>query len=144
MTKPVHVTLQRFVCPDGNLLTHLIDQLQIATKALPPLPLEAVDLRPLYSKFRETYILKCRVERTDGLLAFDETVRQTVIDCGFSPHIRNPSVLITVLEGIPKPMRIEPERLPTPMPLFTGSSIIVSRVIGREMYEMLHSWQIIP
>lgn len=141
-TNPLHVSLQRFICPEEEALHLLIDALQSATMSLKPLHLTGVDLRPLYSSFRETYILKCRVRRDAPLEALDLVTRQTVLANGQQPHYRYLAVLVTVLEGIGKPQSLAPEPFAQPVPLFFGSRMVVSRVIGQESYQVIAEWSL--
>ncbi|MCB0061717.1 MAG: hypothetical protein KDE19_06365, partial [Caldilineaceae bacterium] len=141
-THPLHVSLQRFVCPEAKRLEQLISALHIATATLPPVQLTAVDIRRFYSAFREAHILKCRVQRDEPLQNLDALVRQVVVANGLHPHYRNLAVLVTVLEGIAKPVSPTPDPLPEPMPLFVGSRMVVSRVTGKEVYDVLADWQL--
>lgn len=141
-TAPLHVSLQRFVCPTEAVLDQSISALQSATAAMLPLSLVGVDIRPLYSSFRKKHVLKCRVRRDAPLQALDDLVRQTVSGIGQDPHYRHLAVLVTVLEDIAKPPSLAPEPLPTPVPLFIGSRIAVSRIVGQELYEVIAEWEL--
>jgi hypothetical protein len=141
-TDPLHVSLQRFVCPNDVILEHFINTLRAATAPLAPLSLAGVDLRPLYSAFREKYILKCRVNRDEPFQALDTIIRQTILESGQQPHYRHLAVLITVLEGIAKPISLAPKALPIPVPLFVGSHLVVSQIVGQEQYEFIAEWDL--
>ncbi|MEZ4621001.1 MAG: hypothetical protein R2867_36625 [Caldilineaceae bacterium] len=140
ITDPLHVSLQRFICPDEEQLGEVIRALQAATTRCTPLPLVGVDVRPLYSAFREKYILKCRTERTSALQSLDDLINTLLETHGLTPHYRKLAVLITVLEAIAKPVSMSPQPLPMPQPLFIGCQLVVSRVTGQERYDMIAQW----
>ncbi len=142
-TDPLHVSLQRFVCADEAQLTAVVNALQTATAQLAPVQIEGVDLRSFHSAFRGKEILKCRAERTEALQRLDAIVRRTVLQNGLRPDYQEPVELITVLEGITEALIATPQPLPSPQPLFVGSRLVVSRVVGQEEYELIRAWELI-
>ncbi len=141
-TDPLHVSLQRFVCPPAAPLHALIEALQRATAKFAPLSLVGVDLRPLYSAYRDNYVLKCRVQRSAVLEALNSTVRQTILAHQIRPHYNRLAVLVTVLEDIGSPASLAPHPLPVPLSLCTAARLLVSRVTGQEEYEHIASWDL--
>lgn len=141
-TDPLHVSLQRFTCADEAQLTAVVNALQRATAQLTPVRIVGVDLRSFYSAFRGKEILKCRAERTEPLQRLDALVRGTLLQNGLIPQYQEPVELITVLEGITEGHVPTPQPLPFPQPLFVGSRLVVSRVIGQEEYALIRTWEL--
>ncbi len=141
-TDPLHVSLQRFVCADQAQLAAVVNALQTATAQLAPVPIVGVDLRSFYSAFRGKEILKCRAERTKPLQILDTIVRRTVLQNGLTPHYQEPVELITVLEGNTEALMPTPQPLPFPQPLFVGSRLVVSQVVGQEEYRLIAEWEL--
>lgn len=141
-TDPLHVSLQRFTPADPVSLTTFAQALRSATATLPPLALTAVDLRPLYSRFRDRYVLKCRVALVEPLQLLSSRVQQSLVAAGLKGDYRRVMVLVTVLEGIMRPITLAVQPLPTPLSLFVGGTLVISRITGPEMYEELFSWSL--
>ncbi len=139
-TDPLHVSLQRFSPTDPASLTIFAQALCRATATLPPLALTGVALRPLYSRFRDRYVLKCRVALAEPLQLLSTTVHQCLATAGLKGDYRRIMVLVTVLEGIMRPITLDAQPLPAPLPLFVGGTLVISRITGPEMYEELFSW----
>lgn len=141
-TDPLHVSLQRFSPTDPASLTTFARVLRTATATLPPLALTGVALRPLYSRFRDRYVLKCRVTLADQLQLLSTIVHQSLAAAGLKGDYRRIMVLVTVLEGIMRPLTLDAQLLPAPLPLFVGGTLVISRITGPEMYEELFSWSL--
>lgn len=140
-TKPLHVSLQRFICPDPAQLTAFLDGLQAATVTLRPIPVEGMALQPLYSAFRQQMILKCRILVSDPLRNLADIILHQMQAHHLEAILPWYSELVTLLEGIERVPTEQRIILPNAMLLFVGHQILISRIVAPGQYHTLRQWQ---
>ncbi len=138
---PVHQTCQRLEVDSSQALDGLVERLHAFCQRVPVSlsTLTAAALTPLYSNYRQGYILKWDTQDTQEL-ATDEHQRRFAAALehaiqGEGVTMLYPagwvSTLITALEGIFTPEQEEPRLLEQPYPLFTPRLLSVSRLIQK-------------
>lgn len=140
--QPLHVSLQRFICPDPAQLAAFLDGLQAITSTLLPIPIEGCELQPLYSAFRQNTILKCRILVHEPLCALEDLVLHQMKAHHLEPDFHWHSALITVMEGIENAPAEPTIILPNLLRLFIGQQILISRIVAPGQYQSLRQWQL--
>jgi hypothetical protein len=98
-------------------------------------------LQPLFSNFHQTYILKCRLQPNEALTSLAAIISQQLQQHNLAPDFPWQPALVTVLEDIDRAATDE-ILLPSPAPLFVGSTLLLSRVAARNEYLPLWQWQL--
>jgi len=140
-TQPLHVSLQRFTCADPSYLTAFKNTLQAAISRVKPLSLEGIALQPLFSNFRQNYILKCRLQQNEAINSLAAMISQQLQQHNLTPDFPWCPELVTVLEDIDRTATDE-ILLHSPETLFVGSTLLLSRVVARNEYLPLWQWQL--
>lgn len=138
LIEQVHWTCQRFECQNPKLTRILIQKSRQTLAALAPFPLVALSLQPLYVPILGTSVLKWRIEVTEKLLHFEQTIRQFLLAEEITPLFKFTSSLVSALKEVPK---VTPKSIqdygPVNYPLFTAGQIIWSRIQGPDQFEIL-------
>lgn len=139
----IHVSCQRFVCSDPNLLRSLQATLRQRTRQLRPIPITGLELLPLYSPFHEAQLLKCRVQINAGLAQLDQLVAWLLQSYAIQPEFPALSDLVTLLAEI-DPLPPEQPIVATELPrqLFLGDQLMVSRINQQRDFEILWQWRL--
>jgi len=138
---PVHQTCQRLEVRSSQALEGLIKRLHAFCERVPvSLPtLTAAALTPLYSGYRQGYILKWDTQDIKELATdehqrrFAAALEQAIQGEGITMLYPAGwvSTLITALEGISPPEQDEPRLLDQTYPLFTPRLLSVSRLVQK-------------
>lgn len=142
LTKPVHLTCQRFGYYPLQTIRQLRESLEHLAQQVSPFSITALDVKPIHSNFRDTCILKWEVEINPELTQFSNAITETLHFCNITPHFLPGSIssLITCLENIdpPKSGQSPPEDC-LPDHLFTARQILISRIEAPFQYSILDS-----
>ncbi|MBN2005143.1 MAG: hypothetical protein JXA21_17420 [Anaerolineae bacterium] len=127
----VHLTAQRFACPDPQQLQGFIAQLEQALTGVQPFELDAMAMQTLYVAGMHTNFLKWRVEITNDLENLSRIIERELVAAGITPLYvpGTTSTLVSALRNVPdlpEPELVTPE--PFPFPLFTVETLIFSRI----------------
>jgi hypothetical protein len=138
ISEPLHLTCQRFEVTDERRFDHVLETLKSTLQELPAFALTANGYIPLFSRFRQTYILKWYVQETPALRHLGALLESTLITARAIPYFRYSAgwiaTLITALEGLPDlPDDHRLSRNDFPFHLFTARHVLVTRLrSGRE------------
>ncbi|HEY89012.1 MAG TPA: hypothetical protein G4N98_04660 [Thermoflexia bacterium] len=134
----VHFTMQRFLLPDEMSLSLLITTLQSALTVFPSFRIVAEGLRAKQHAFWGSCLLRWRIRDSRPLEDFLHVVDATLLSQGIEPHFPSAAgwrpTLVTALEGLAEcDVALETE----PSYLFTASRAVLSRIRGRDDFEIL-------
>ena len=132
LTRPVHMTCQRFSCTDEKQLTTLKTALTELCAQASLMPVWATELLPFYSEFRAQYVLKCRVYASPSLQQFMTQLETTLQTLDLKAQTPWTPELVTLLEGI---NASEQAPLPCTQKLFVGQRLVLSRIHGPHAFE---------
>jgi len=136
----VHLTCQRFTIRDAQELRNIQSRLSELLGNVEPFPLTALSLQTLYVTFRQTNILKWRIEKTVALRHLTAMLEQTLLGMGIEPLYGTGFVssLVAALKGVPE---LEDSRLAEyeglPQRLFDGEQVVMSKLCGANEFEIL-------
>lgn len=133
IVEPVHLTCQRLEAKNARSITRLGQRVAKGLADFEPFPLTAFALMPLYSEFRQIYILKWAIHRTAALERLSTIVENAVNADGTASLYPAGwvSLLVTALEDI-RPLAVtdHTEQLLAPYPLFTPGVVSISLLKG--------------
>ncbi len=138
--KYVHLTCQRFAPEDGEQMQAFVQQLGAIAAGMEPFSLRAVSLETLYSRARETNILKWRVEVSEALREFGRAVRGALEACGIASLYMPGSIanLVTALKDVQEVNEADLSKYgELPYRLFDVEKVVLSKILGPNDYEIL-------
>lgn len=137
---PIHLTCQRFESQGYSTLQKMMRDLETALSDFQPIPITALSLVPMFSKFRQTNILKWQILLTKQLQRFCSTLGNLLIAAGVS-SLYPPgwaSDLVTALENINE---INPDShlslIQYPHHLFTIRQVTFSKIKDQNRFNIL-------
>jgi len=142
VSAPVHLTSQRFEVPDDQPLSEVLEALQTALQTLPAFALTATSFIPLFSRFRQTYILKWCTQESPALRQLGALLESTLVTTRATPHFRYSAgwiaTLITALEGLPGlPDDSRLDMVEFPHHLFVARHVLVTRLRAQREFETI-------
>jgi hypothetical protein len=110
--------------------------------SLAPFSIRADGFLPLHSDFRNRPLLKWRVPASPELAQAYLWVDQIGVQAGARPiysRLTASAMVTAMLDIVPERVEsvLELAQLPIPQPLFLGSRLVTSRIVGPNQYEIL-------
>jgi hypothetical protein len=133
LTRPVHITCQRFRC-DLDQLELLQSDLAELCAGMGPIHLAMDRASPFFSDFRKAKLLKARLKADRPLAEFIRKIEAMLAHLGISPHYPWFPNLVTLLEGIDghaAGLSFDPD------PPFVAADLWLSRIHGPGAYQAL-------
>lgn len=141
----VHLTAQRFVCPDPQQFERFVAQLEKELVDVRPFELTAIAMQTLYVAVLNANLLKWRVEANADLKNLNRTLEQTLRASGITPlYVPGAiSTLVSALHDVPDLTETELVHTePFPLPLFTVETLIFSQIENASTFSDLTSIQL--
>lgn len=134
IVEPLHVTLDRIPAADEARIRGTV---RGCASVLRPTPVRVNAIFGLASKSRGG-VLKLDIPRDHELDGAIASVKAALRGAG-APSLYGPErwAAVTALERIARPPAGDPETLATPVELFVGDTLILSRIAGPARYEIL-------
>ena len=143
-TVPLHITCNRGRFPDGSKKSEYCHRVKQALSQLTSFEVRGGKLKPVYSDFRSSWIVKCNsrisTATRHALLIIDSISVKLGGQTAFLHPSDTGSVLVTVLEGIDSgetagnPIgKIEP-------PLFLAEQLVFSEIVDTDSFSIVDRW----
>jgi len=144
--KEIHLTCQRFAFTNPQTSSDVVRHMREFCATLKPIPIIGVSLMQWKPRYSLVHMLRWQIRLSDELRDFCAQLETVLKAAGAKPLYipgRFPT-LITALEEIPNaPM--DPNRLADsdfPHQLFLGQRVVLSKIMGVDVYETLDAFPI--
>jgi hypothetical protein len=146
--EPVHLTCQRFEMAQDVPLPGIIQHLEARLAVIPPISVVADSVIQIEHPFWQSTLLRWHIDATDEVSHLSAAIEDGLVAAGTTPHFPRDSgwapALVTALEGITPLADLDRQLNKTlsPLYLFTGRWVVLSRILGQGEFELLWAMQL--
>jgi hypothetical protein len=134
----VHLTCERFLCPDKTKIPDLVQRLAHDLAQVEPFTLTACALETLYVPMLQCHILKWEIEISQELGHMVQLLRALLSETGMS-LLYAPEFVSSLVSALKDLSQRIPDRLDCdmPYPLFTVNRVLLSEILAPNEFKIM-------